>query len=306
MTNHRVAVVILSGGIGNQLFQYLFAKAYCEKFGRKLYVEDKIGFFIDRTYRRKYQLNEFILSLNKPPLYYRAKYFVNLALKKYISVDVSRKLSSINILSDSCSELELDFRFQNFDDVESKLLYIKGYFQSPLYFNGIIHTNRPVMKFKEELKGKYKNIYESIRNQNSLAVCIRLYEEVQNPNIMFKNKTPTTLDKFYSLLRKVKDLHEMKDNYIYIFTSSEKKHLNIPKDLEDIRIINPENGYDDPIQVLQLLTHFEKQIISASTYYWWGAFLAGRKNQRNGSGSRVYVADNFLNQDIYMPNWTKF
>ena len=52
----RKIYVKLAGGIGNQLFQYSFAKNLSIELNAKLIIDDRSGFFFDKIFKRKKSL----------------------------------------------------------------------------------------------------------------------------------------------------------------------------------------------------------------------------------------------------------
>ena len=67
-------IIILKGGLGNQLFQislYLYLVSFLSK--EKIKIDHKTGFILDYKYKRKYELQE-INELKKVTFFYN---FVN-------------------------------------------------------------------------------------------------------------------------------------------------------------------------------------------------------------------------------------
>ena len=117
----------MSGGLGNQLFQYFFGKSYAKNSDRELIIDNVSGFKTDFAFKRKYEL----------PLIKNEKMKVRLFLflffrflRKIFNVKHLRFFSNIFI-----SEEKL-FEDKNFfdDNALVKNIYIIGNFQNENYF----------------------------------------------------------------------------------------------------------------------------------------------------------------------------
>jgi hypothetical protein len=68
--------------------------------------------------------------------------------------------------------------------------------------------------------------------------------------------------------------------------------------------VTPDEGFEDAVDTLWLLSKCKHHVFTNSTFYWWGAFLSS--NNFEIDQQHIYAADNFLNQNIYFDNWHKF
>ena len=59
-------VAIIKGGLGNQLFAYAAARAYAERTGRDLFIDDDSGFLRD-GYGRSFRLDRFPINAKPAP-----------------------------------------------------------------------------------------------------------------------------------------------------------------------------------------------------------------------------------------------
>ena len=91
---------------------------------------------------------------------------------------------------------------------------------------------------------------------------------------------------------------KIKNPHFYIFTNEENnefdsflKKLNLIK--KNYTLITPLRGYRDSFDTLWLLSNFKYQLISNSTFYWWGAYFAKQRFKK------VYIkySKNFSNKD---------
>ena len=68
--------------------------------------------------------------------------------------------------------------------------------------------------------------------------------------------------------------------------------------------ITAENGFDDSINTLWLLSQCKHHVMTNSTFYWWGAWLSNCKHYK--SKQLIYVYKNFFNKNAIPKNWITF
>jgi len=122
----------LTGGLGNQLFQYSCAKNLAINLNADLIIEDRLGFINDGIFKRKIELPKnlyykkistkeriiflFLLFIKK--IFYRKKIYIN--YKNSIIIDETNEKKFIKnffYITNSC-----------------KKIYLVGFFQSEKYF----------------------------------------------------------------------------------------------------------------------------------------------------------------------------
>ena len=57
-SHSRKVVLEVKGGLGNQMFQYAAARSLSLDLKAELVIEKNLGFFLDREYKRKFELNQ--------------------------------------------------------------------------------------------------------------------------------------------------------------------------------------------------------------------------------------------------------
>ena len=63
-------IVYLSGGMGNQLFQYFFGMSIAKNSNRKLYLDNKTSFLTDFAYKRSFEIPISNLEITKSFIFY--------------------------------------------------------------------------------------------------------------------------------------------------------------------------------------------------------------------------------------------
>ena len=312
MAKNLKPVIVLFGGLGNQLFQYVFALS---KFGPNGFViEGQLG--DPRKSDGKpdlFQFNiesELILSKNNVYTNFLKRFF--LFLLRLSSVNSLRRI----YISFFLTVIEKMFFYYDTNDRIFRRVYIArgtGYFaktrENLSYRSTIIgnfHTyvwaSEPyiekILKQMELLVVPYwlQRLQILAAINQPCAVQIRQGDYLKNNELGFLN-----LDYFYGLMSKV--LIEEKILFFWIFSDDYKSISNsLPiqiskqSSLIDFEVTNSAAN-------LVALSCASKFIISNSTFGWWGAYLANIKHQ-----SKVFAPSQFYKHAInpsylYPPEW---
>ena len=139
-----------------------------------------------------------------------------------------------------------------------------------------------------------------MRAMESVNLGIRLYEETKDPSVHAYNGKVKSIDEIQSAIDAI--CAKLNNPKFYIFCVKRNdifKSLNLP----DSSIFITE--YDaNHIEQMWLMTQCRHHIITNSTYYWWGAWLS--KNTYLNDNQIILAANNFINQDIILPEWQTF
>ena len=270
-------VVKLSGGLGNQLFQYAF--------GRMLSFKHQARLFFDTTFYdefngnatpREYALGNFCIQGEICP----QKILDELIEKKYIYQE----------------------KHYNFDPEAIKqgdnILY-KGYWQSEKYFSEVrnILKRELLLKNKSSLFRKWEN---EINSENSLGIHIRRGDFV---NVESTNKFHGVLSMDYykkalDMLMKIRDKYE-----VFVFTDDvewAKNNLFLINKNISCKFVSG-NGLKD-FEEMMLMSVCKYNIIANSSFSWWGAWLGDEK--KIVIAPDKWVATNALDTgDVIPKNW---
>jgi hypothetical protein len=277
MTNRRT-LVILRGGLGNQLFQYvagLYASA-----GGKLIIETG---FPDRTFPRGQELSSLELDKDTEIIFSRKKEkmtsrIVDVGFGLSSRPSTSRVTKGMRIMYKLFASVYFSIYYKslfivylshgtgyskiNLNDSNKVLI---GYFQTFKYFNEL--TNLPSFKclgtVKNETILNYKFLSESER---PLIVHQRLGDYLQNSSIGIPGKPYLT-----KALQLVWDPQIF--SRIWLFSDDiENARKNIPEVLQRyIRVIDDTKL--SPAEVLEIMKQGKSYIIANSTFSWWAAML---------------------------------
>ncbi len=264
-------IVRIIGGLGNQMFQYAYAKSLQK-----------------RGYRVKIDISKFK----------RYKLHGGYHLDKY-AIDLETSSTVTNILSKMGFRKSYKEKSLLFDETflnPPKNSYIKGYFQTEKYFTDVKATLSKQFSLQNGLSkstDKYKNLIEN--TVNSCSLHIRRGDFISNKKA---NKVHGTCDLDY-YKRAIEFLEsQYKNIHFFIFSDDikwTKKHLKLEnKTFVEHKTIPHEDLY------LMSLCRFN--ITANSSFSWWGAWL-------NNNENKVVIAPKkwFVNKEneVACNNWIK-
>ena len=141
-----------------------------------------------------------------------------------------------------------------------------------------------------------------MRKQNSVAICLRLYEEVKNPSIHLISNEVNRKTRLKQIIKEITNFEN--DLKLYVFCTHKNKFiydLDLP---QDTVLITEDNGFKGTIDNLWLMTNCRHHIITNSSFYWWGAWLSSQIF--NSERKRVYISKDFINSDCKPDKWIYF
>jgi hypothetical protein len=252
----------LTGGLGNQLFQYAIAKSLSEKL--------KIPFIIDLSFFEYYEWHEYSLK----PFNTQQNIISVTELNSYLNPKFSfleRVLFKLGFKSRPQSIVFEEKGFSYSDDVfdVEPSIYLKGFWQSEKYFLKIDKLIRSDFKINTPPSVINQNILDKINSSNAVSLHVRRGNYVTEE--VFNSYHGTSSLEYYSSA--VEFIKERIENPVfYIFSNDipwSKEHLTFEGEKVFVDINDDKTDYED----LRLMSHCKHNIIANSTFSWWGAWL---------------------------------
>jgi len=259
-------IVRITGGLGNQMFQYATARSLA-KYRGCLFKLDISSCNEDKLRQLKYKLNKLNI-------------IEDLASEQEISLLKNKKAKSPRklihrIIRDLMIKKikhfrEVDcFRFDKMLYKTNLPLYIQGGFVSHKYFDKYRDILVKELAVKDDLMGKNKDFATHISSCNSVSVHVRRGDYVFDETANKKNGL-LALDYY----ERANDIIKSKiDNPVFFVFSNDKKWVaeNFKLNCQTIFVDhnNAEFGYED----MRLMSLCKSNIIANSTFSWWGAYL---------------------------------
>lgn len=261
-------IVILNGGLGNQMFQYAFSLMLAEKFKVEIvfdfsYFEDVKSF--DYVTTREFELNVFNLCCKEATSQDLAKVrrpefkskFKNTLAKNF------PKQFKVNYVREKNNSI-LDKNFFTSPDY----YYYEGYFQNEKYFKHL--RNELINNFSLKIPIDEKNQFMSdkIRETNSVSIHIRRGDYV---SLDSANKIHGLCPMEYYKKAIENIARNVNDPHFFLFSDDidwviENLKIEYPFTIVDF---NPGQGWFD----MNLMKQCKHNIIANSSFSWWAAWL---------------------------------
>ena len=290
----------LSGGLGNQLFQYAAARNLAIKNNARLIIDISTGFIVDLRDHRKFSLN---LNLKKIKNVFFKKNIFNfwlfILIKKIFRL---KKIFNNFYFFSLINEMLINYyekRIKNFNI--NKSLYLFGFFQSERYFyenKDLIIKELTPMAPSDKIFLQMKKIIEK---NNAISIGVRMYEDLPS-NMHCKFGGLTSINFYKKAIRLI--CNKITNPIFFLFSTKnsniEKLFLEIPQ-LKNKKkfIITEENNFIGAEKNLWLMSHCRNHIISNSSLYWWGAYFSSLRY----SSQRIICSSKFINKDACPDSW---
>ena len=236
--------VYLSGGLGNQMFQYAFGLSLKKRCGVRVFYDN--SFFLSQTFR-KYELCCFGITLKKCQ----------------------------KTLSEKRSELQLKMVKEKQDSVYDESLYriennnyYKGWFQSYKYVEPYRKDILKIFKPVYPLDDANKEMLDKIKSVNAGCLHVRRTDYLKEKELAIRGICSPDYYK-----RAAEYIKQHVDNPVFFIFSDDIEWCreNIDPDAEHVFVdINDgEKGCFD----MFLMQNCKHNIIANSSFSWWGAWL---------------------------------
>jgi hypothetical protein len=259
-------IVELSGGLGNQMFQYALARVMSLKnddeyaFDLSGYTDQKNG-----DTQRDYELDVFTIEAIECSTHDKIK----LGDENPIIQSINRILGTrLNANPSSLVKEEGHF-FHPEVLARTGDLYLRGFWQTEKYFNNYEEAIRQDFTFKKRMSPKSKTILSKILVQNSVSVHIRRGDYVSNPvtNKYHGTCSPAYYQKASSVIAK-----KVVNPTFYVFSDDPawcKKNIKLAGKTIFVTHNSGKRSWED----MFLMSRCQHHIIANSSFSWWGAWL---------------------------------
>lgn len=283
------------------MFQYAFARTMSIDLAAGLTVDCKSGFVRDKIYQRSYLLDKVGVKVRAALpreriglLYYKG--INHLGLSKH-------RILNRTPFGTVVTETREEFIEEAQRVPDRQNIWTVGYWQSPKYFSKMESILARDFCIPDVHSSRYKDLQKIIRNNETVAVGIRLYEESPNPAAHAKNRILKGEREIRKAVAQIRDCHPAA-LFIIFSTSPLVARFDLGLPTKSQFLAMSQFGFGDTIQTLRLLSECKHHVLTNSTFYWWGAWLS--EKQIHGPGGTILAANNFSNEDCLMPGWQTF
>lgn len=265
-------IVKLMGGLGNQMFQYVFGLALAQ-ITSEVVLYDK--FWFDEIKKHRGQVTKRVYGLNvfNADISFATKKQIKKCINEKVEVEVegfnlleflrkflnqSRKITN-NIITENPINCYSPKLFEIQGDS-----YYEGYFQTEKYFNHIREDILEAFSLKIALDEKNLNILSKIKSTNSVSLHIRRGDYVTLNCVL--------ADSNYYEKAIVHIAQNVETPHFFLFSDDilwVKDNLKIDYPYTIVDINDDETNYFD----LELMKNCKHNITANSSFSWWGAWL---------------------------------
>lgn len=291
----KTVTVNLMGGLGNQMFQYAAGRALAARNSADLYVDAFSGFVRDAVYKRTFELGEMAIEAQQAGWLRRLPFWASRFRDK------ARGSASVEIESNFWGtyvrETVAEYR-RNVAELRGfSHAWLYGYWQCERYFEDVAPLLARELMPPTPADARFIATAERMASCNSVAVGVRLFEEV--PGATKAGVGGLTPIEFYnSAIQRL--LSRVNDPVFFVFCTTESPVLKQIEFPGPVHFITHDNGFHGSLARLWLISRCTHHILSNSSFYWWAAWLAEKRNPE----CSIIASAMFPNRDTIPARWT--
>ena len=281
----NIKVVQVIGGMGNQMFQYAFARA----------IGDDVK--LDITTFDKYKTWDYLLDVFNIKENYATDAELDQIKHKSKSKfpKLIRKMLGISkFKSNEIKETDLSFNKELLQPRD--VAYYVGYFQCEKYFKDIRTKLLEEFSLRKKLDNKNIDMLKQINSTNAVAIHVRRgdYVELQHVHGL------CNLDYYKRGIDYI--CKHVENPHFFVFSDDMdwvKNNLEISSHVTYVDINDKYSGYFD----LELMKNCKHNIIANSSFSWWGAWLNENPDKIVIAPKQWFANGNKI--DIVCDDWIK-
>jgi hypothetical protein len=275
-------IVKLMGGMGNQMFQYAFARSLSLKTNTEFKMD--LSFLKRRDLGGTFTYRDFDLDIFN------------------ISENLIKESPTDNL--QTISEKMFSYSQETVDAIKQSIgngLYLDGYWQSYKYFEEFNARIKKDFLFKNSIKNNedtnVKNMINDIMTSNSVMLNIRRTDYLNN------NYHGVMGTEYINEASKI--IESKIDNPKYFVFSDDIGWCKENLKLDNMIIVDHKYKGDKFDLYLQLMNSCKHFIIPNSSFAWWSAWLSDNKNKIVISPKSWFTDSNINTNDLIPSNWVR-
>ena len=297
-------ILRLEGGLGNQLFQYAFARALQEKSGG-IIIFDLHTF--KKDIQRKLSLHHFELNNNVyqyPGIRWKVIFIIMQILGRIIKkvshlLFKNHRAKQIKLMTSLGFYLQENSIFEKFSYIsKTNLKYISGNWMSEKFFSPV--ANQLIIEFSVKTPPSNVNAEMAARLNRNESVCVHI-RRGDYAHAEWADKLLICDFNYYeNAIKRMKEL--VKDPVFYVFSNTSddiawiKDNYKFSSPVNFVDLNNPD--YEE----FRLMSNCHHFILSNSSFSWWASYISGYDQ-------KIVIAPSKWNsgiwdvRDIYLPYW---
>jgi hypothetical protein len=248
-------IIGLSGGLGNQIFQYALGKQLAEKYGEEL--------SLDTFFYRQHPERKFELDFYQVPYKEKSDYLWYNKVRLYVQ--------RIPIVSDAFGIIKERKEFAYDTRIERHAYkYYTGYWQNLSYIRSYREELQRLFHYPKTLSDKQMQLVHEMHQNQSVAVHVRHgdYTSEQFKKVYYTQKADYYRKAMELILKRMDD-QKVK---FYFFSDDIEWCRQVFAEYENCVFVDhmiSEDHHSD-FMLMRQCKHF---ITANSTFSWWGAWL---------------------------------
>lgn len=285
-------IVKITDGLGNQLFQYAFAKSLQIKYGKKVYLDtsdinregelgdEAIKSFVGKCDKREYKLDKYCISLQEADEN-DIKKFSEIRKSNFFRYCELLKILKYQIICEkdiSLKDLKI-WRYQN--------VYFKGFYFDKKYYIDNLETIKNDLKLKNDVVLD-KKLSKILKEKETIGIHVRRGDFLR---VGRATCSAQYYKKAFEIISK-----EVKNPYVVVISDDiEWVRTNIKLDAQ-MEFVSGK-GYQD-FEELFIYSCCKHNIIANSTFSYWGAVL-------NPNEKKIVVAPKHWRDNVLFDDWVQ-
>lgn len=290
-------IMTMRGGLGNQMFEYAFARALSlQNNGEKIYLYTG-RFKYDK--QREFSLEHFTLSdrvvIWKEPLLLKIylKFFEKLA--QIMHLDERNFEDALKLYKFGYYKY-LGRKFEKLPMCKRHIKFYSTLAQNKKYFQDYEDGIRRELSVKTEPSPQNSHWIEKIRNTDkSVAIHIRRGDYVNNPLYYVCDDAY-----FEKAINKMKSMIPNASYFVFSEDITYAKGLKLEREADNIEYVDLQNPDYEELRLMSCCQHF---IISNSTFSWWAQELAVNEDKIVISPGRWKNSDSVEDSQLIAEEW---
>ena len=292
MTGRTQPVVVgLSGGLGNQMFQYAAGRSLALRVTAPLALD--LSWFGGQR-MRKFGLSQFNINVEGrfqfPWLPPRSR-----ALAARLSRRWLRRIMGVPVWR------EPHFHYSSQFAALSGAVFLEGYWQSESYFRDIRPLLLQDFALRESLPPACAKLLEKISECDAICVHVRRGDYVSNP-VASKVHGTCTVDYYQDGIKEI--CEGLPQPHSFIFSDDPewvKSHLAFHCPMTVVEVNGPDDAHLDLV-LMAACRHF---LIANSSLSWWAAWLGKHARKKVIAPARWFRTSHKDTRDLLPESWQR-
>jgi hypothetical protein len=288
-------ITALSGGLGNQMFQYALGYSAALRLRTDLWLD--LTWYQKNSLHNGFELDK-VFGINQAAS-------ADPRIIRYLGFCARRRVQFIPVICNFTKLLshsiysEPSYQYWPGIELAPDNSYFSGYWQTDRYFHSVSEHVRSVYSFPPPTGGNAQ-IAAKIKGCESVSIHVRRGDYFSNS----ANKSVHGVD-LSSYYRSAIDLmlSKISEPHFFLFSDDPREALKLFQGRGDVTLVDNNRG-SDSYKDMQLMSQCRHHILANSTFSWWGAWLGNHAKGLTVAPSNWFVDKQIDTSDLYCKHWT--